>query len=424
MASPLKREDERNRYAAAVGAHCSHRGHAIVARGQATRPLSSRVRRSRRQLRLPPGGTVRVERHPRADIYHRCQDWHPGTKVTASHSSLDPNLYSEALEQQWALVHDIMSPTGAWLAFVDGPKIAQAQAVSRGEQDMAGYVAATIGHAQPFFWRASIARVIVKAVQTLPDYTFTAESFPCPKGFVWFEEPIQLEDGDSEHAPLRCFAWSVLDHRHDREGVPVLLYAYSSAQPRRAGVPTIESTIRLGWTLSEVVERRAASMLANPVSRAQLDPLPYRDRTGGKRWSVREEPGPPAEEVIGLTRAFYQFVAGCLSFLEQRIAIAVHRPVSRGARRRVEHQRPLTEPASAVGVIELRRREHRDQDDDASHGSVGPAWQCQWIVSGHWRRQYYPASNAHKPRYIAPYVKGPADKPLKAPAGAVFAVTR
>jgi hypothetical protein len=32
MASPLKREDERNPYAAAVGAHCSHGGHALVAK--------------------------------------------------------------------------------------------------------------------------------------------------------------------------------------------------------------------------------------------------------------------------------------------------------------------------------------------------------------------------------------------------------
>src|SRR5438445_9723562 len=28
-----------------------------------------------------------------------------------------------------------------------------------------------------------------------------------------------------------------------------------------------------------------------------------------------------------------------------------------------------------------------------------------WIVSGHLRRQYYPASDAHKPLHIAPYVK-------------------
>ena len=148
---------------------------------------------------------------------------------------------------------------------------------------MAGYVAATIAHAQPFFWRASIARAIVQAVRTLPDYTFTAESFPCPKGFVWFEEPIQLEADDSEHAPLRCFAWSVLGHRHDPDGVPVLLYAYASAHPRRAGVPAIQSTIRLGWTLNEVQERRAPDMLADPVSRMPLDAQHYRDRTGVER---------------------------------------------------------------------------------------------------------------------------------------------
>jgi hypothetical protein len=40
------------------------------------------------------------------------------------------------------------------------------------------------------------------------------------------------------------------------------------------------------------------------------------------------------------------------------------------------------------------------------------------------RQHWYPRLNAHKPRYIAPYVKGPADKPLKAPAGNIFAVTR
>lgn len=74
--------------------------------------------------------------------------------MTATPSSLDPNLYSEALEQQWALVHDIMSPTGAWLAFVDRPKLAQARAVGAGEHEMAGYVAATVGHAQPCFDRS------------------------------------------------------------------------------------------------------------------------------------------------------------------------------------------------------------------------------------------------------------------------------
>ena len=74
--------------------------------------------------------------------------------------------------------------------------------------------------------------------------------------------------------------------------------------------------------------------------------------------------------------------------------------------------------------LRLVLREHQELEVTGVADSGGPAWQCQWIVSGHWRRQFYRSSGAHKPRYIAPYVKGPADKPLKAPAGAVFAVTR
>jgi hypothetical protein len=37
-----------------------------------------------------------------------------------------------------------------------------------------------------------------------------------------------------------------------------------------------------------------------------------------------------------------------------------------------------------VRVIELRRREHDHREDDESSGSDGPAWQYQWVVSGHW----------------------------------------
>jgi len=142
--------------------------------------------------------------------------------------------------------------------------------------------------------------------------------------------------------------------------------------------------------------------------------------------AVRDEPSPgPVAEWLGFNQAFHRFLAGCLSFLEQRIATAVARPVSRAARRRIDRSRPMAEPAAAVRVVELRRREHSARDDDIADGdSEGPAWHCQWIVSGHWRRQYYPASNAHKPRYIAPYVKGPQDKPLKPPGNQLFVVKR
>jgi hypothetical protein len=179
-------------------------------------------------------------------------------------SEPDPNRYSEALEQQWALVRDIMAPGGHWLAGVDREKIAQLGQGNRGARDLAGFVAAHIAHAEPFFWSASIARAIVEAARTLPTYTFTAESFPCPKAFVWFEEPIELQPEQPELAPLRALAWSMLAHRHDPEGVPVLVYAFAAAEPRRAGLPLVQTTLRLGWTVEQHVAHHAAGLPTEP----------------------------------------------------------------------------------------------------------------------------------------------------------------
>jgi hypothetical protein len=51
------------------------------------------------------------------------------------------------------------------------------------------------------------------------------------------------------------------------------------------------------------------------------------------------------------------------------------------------------------------------------------AWTKRWVVSGHWRNQWYPSIGAHRQRYILPYVKGPADKPLD-PRATVHALRR
>lgn len=51
----------------------------------------------------------------------------------------------------------------------------------------------------------------------------------------------------------------------------------------------------------------------------------------------------------------------------------------------------------------------------------GPRWKQRWLVRGHYRAQWYPLVGAHKVIWIAPYLKGPEDAPLKQP---VYAVVR
>jgi hypothetical protein len=74
-----------------------------------------------------------------------------------------------------------------------------------------------------------------------------------------------------------------------------------------------------------------------------------------------------------------------MTFLEQRITVSAERPASRGLRRQLDRDKhPVFRNVPAVRVIELRRREHDNREHDESSGSDGPAWQYQWIVSGHW----------------------------------------
>ena len=39
-------------------------------------------------------------------------------------------------------------------------------------------------------------------------------------------------------------------------------------------------------------------------------------------------------------------------------------------------------------------------------------WSHRWLVSGHWRNQWYPSEGVRRPIWIDAFVKGPSDAPL------------
>lgn len=79
-----------------------------------------------------------------------------------------------------------------------------------------------------------------------------------------------------------------------------------------------------------------------------------------------------------------------------------------------------------IRVVTLRRTEHVNGAASVP-GHRDVEWSCRWTVGAnfnHWRRQYFPSTQTHKWVHIAPYIKGPADKPLKAPAKTFYRVVR
>jgi hypothetical protein len=102
-------------------------------------------------------------------------------------------------------------------------------------------------------------------------------------------------------------------------------------------------------------------------------------------------------------------------------------------------QQELVHTATARVGGQVGKRASRDQIDPTCHvitlrhqlscdlarqpGETDVEWSHRWIVRGHWRKQWFPLRSAHVPVWIHPYIKGPADKPLRV-LPEVYAVAR
>ena len=75
--------------------------------------------------------------------------------------------------------------------------------------------------------------------------------------------------------------------------------------------------------------------------------------------------------------------------------------------------------------MQLRKGAARERSSDKeSDPATAIDWSCQWWVGAHVRQQWYPSLQEHLPVYIAPFLKGPEDKPIKPRSTPLFAVTR
>jgi hypothetical protein len=105
------------------------------------------------------------------------------------------------------------------------------------------------------------------------------------------------------------------------------------------------------------------------------------------------------------------------AFIRQECVSIQTTPASRPIRRHLP-KAYTAEPV--IKIIQLRRRSPATTSGTAEQRD----YSCRWLVRGHWRNQFYPSSQSHRPRFIPAYVKGPDDKPLKATKSAIFAVVR
>lgn len=116
--------------------------------------------------------------------------------------------------------------------------------------------------------------------------------------------------------------------------------------------------------------------------------------------------------------SFSDVVLKFLAFIDSPYTASLPASFGRSDRRRLAksgREEPL------VHVARLRSAARQAVKSEEQSRLSNRAYAHRWWVSGHFRAQWYPSLQAHRVVWIAPYVKGPEDKPFK---GSVYAVVR
>jgi hypothetical protein len=93
-----------------------------------------------------------------------------------------------------------------------------------------------------------------------------------------------------------------------------------------------------------------------------------------------------------------------------RMARVTEEQVVRPVRKRAGRAR-VAKPDSPVRLVDITAGVVRHERVPGGKGER--RYHVRWTVDGHWRNQWYPKKEVHRPRWIDGYVKGPADAPLR-----------
>jgi len=304
--------------------------------------------------------------------------------------------YSEALDKQLELA-DLWSSLEMRRGFEAAIAERFAERGSHYEaSQVANMVLPPLLRGETFYWNEPICGLIESAARSIPDtWTLREEALEALHAFAWLARPISISSSEAPVCAIGWFPVRVQGGRVEEVSPPyerpvltdpghdaLCLVFFSLSPPSPLPFPRTMAF----WPIMA------------PLRKVQNE-LAHQSESG---FTMREKAA---------------LFATMVAFLEQRILVSSRFLADRAARRRSEKARQAL-PSEEVSVVALRRVAYRGE---GRHRDV--EWTCQWIVRGHWRDQWYASQKHYRPKWIAPYVKGPEDKPLRNP-GHVFAVIR
>jgi hypothetical protein len=225
------------------------------------------------------------------------------------------------------------------------------------------------------------------ASRSLPDFQIQYEDLPVMNGFIAFAEPLVTVDfGEpAVPSPVRAACWNV----YEVHGVSYLWIKFFS--DRESWLPVTAKAVGMS-TRELTYNRRVVPRLSPMLGSDCLGPI----GSGAA--------GLPINAVEEGFRQAARTVRAAWLLMQQSIARISEAEPNRAARKRLTR---AGHESKAVRVIELRRPKN-----SSGHGDSDREYHHQWIVRGHWRQQWHPKREVHRPVWIAPHVKGPEGAPL------------
>lgn len=228
------------------------------------------------------------------------------------------------------------------------------------------------------YWIApEMVDLVLAAGKSMPGVNFTPDHLPSPSGFAYFAKDWFIEG--------------------------------QSIAPVAASSPTGMHVIAISWSTTELANGEVGAFvcLHDDISRVRQpgdvhvpDPVParYEEIPFGQL-----SPGAVESVTHGVLLSYW-------ILCQQRVASISRGHVDRGRRRRAERLGLPLDVEDGIRVVTLRRQAPSKTEPSAEGQHT--EWSCRWVVDGHWRQQWYPSSEEHRPVWIAPHVKGPDDAPL------------
>jgi len=272
--------------------------------------------------------------------------------------------------------------------------------------------------ADPYYVSPEMGEVISAASASFAPEPLLATDLLTETGFCYFAEPITMPDKYTTMIALHAFSWApiVTEEDTDREKFERHVSGLEDLAAGEIGVryslKTTPNQIGVALTLyAEPKREKWDDAWGAPPPALPIHHTPWyfgMDFEGNEFDSEGVETG---------VERWWQVCQTTLRLMQQRLAHREHTKPDRATRRRGEakgfRQREVV-------VVRLRR----EAGDHVPHESGEASYSHRFIVSGHWRQQWYPSINGHRQIWISPYVKGPEDQPLVVRPRRVFNVVR